>query len=340
MKTLIKFTMSILLCMLGQLNAASIKGEEREWTNKDGNTVKGKLADVDGDKIKVLIRGKIFDLNLQNLDQADRDYVNEMKPKPPAGAITEYEAVFADDEQRAFYKENDISSMVWNGDDPVKKLPFVLHVPKPRTQTRREFPIIIHLSGTGGIGKNNTSTVFQDAGGVAKTFFSDELQKKDPCYVMIPQAPREGAWFSASYTDPSDTLSWVVTALSHLMEDRRYSIDPDRVYITGLSMGGAGVYQAMAKFPDVFAAGIPISYVESHELFNEDNVGNMWVVLNSGDKGQPLSMLEDFKKRYRELGGKIKTTVYDRGGHDAWKTMLGDQEFRIWLFSQKRRDSR
>lgn len=355
MKTFINFLIVtlFLVCIPGLLPAAAVEGEQREWTRKDGQSVMGKLVDVDGDRIKVLIRGKVFDLNLQDLVQADREYVSQVstsspavanalkeKPKPPVGSIVAYKAEFSDDEQKAFYEENGIKSLMWKGGRPEQKLPFVLYEPETEIQSIDKLPMIIHLVGTGGIGRDNTKTVFNDAGGIAKTFFSDSLQRKNPCYVMIPQPPKTGAWFAACFTTPSETLSWVVIALRKLLEDPSYRIDPDRIYITGLSMGGAGVYQAMAKFPGVFAAGIPISYVESHELFNKSNVSNMWVVLNSGDEGQPLEMLEDFEKHYRRMGGKIRTTVYRKHGHDAWKAMLGEQDFRVWLFSRKKGDSR
>ena len=67
-------------------------------------------------------------------------------------------------------------------------------------------------------------------------------------------------------------------------------------------MGGAGAFQAMAKFPGFFAASVPISYVDTPKIFHEGNCGPIWIVINAGDRNYEERM-EEFKSHYRDVGG-------------------------------------
>jgi predicted peptidase len=315
--------------------AVPVKGKTRKWTNTDGKELIGKLIYIDADNVTLKLNGKNFTIATTTLSDSDKAYIKKMTPIPPAGKIEPYEATFKDDIQREYYKNNNILSLAWKGSEPNEKLPFILYSPDPHKH-KGKLPIIVHLSGTGGIGTDNVNPLFADGGGIAKTFLSDKLQRRNPCHVMIPQPARIGGWLGASYTEPADNLAWTMHALDHLLNNQAYNIDPDRVYITGLSMGGGGVYHALAKSPNKFAAGIPIAWAEDYKLFHKDNVGSpMWIVLNEGDKGQPVEMVREFRRQYIKLGGDVRVTIYNGGGHDAWSQLLGDQEFKTWLFRRK-----
>ncbi|MFT5632657.1 MAG: putative peptidase [Rubritalea sp.] len=333
-----KLHITILLVSLLSLcpvKAVPVRGETREWSRLDGNKVIGKLSEIHDESVTLKIKGRKYVITINTLSAEDIVYIKEMTPVPAAGTIGVYEAKFKNEAQKAYYEKHSIQSLEWKGKDPKEKLSFILYSPDPLKQGGK-LPIIIHLSGTGGIGNDNVKPLFEDGGGVAKTFLSDKLQKRNPCHVMIPQPSRIGGWLGASYTEPADNLAWTIIALDHLLGNPSYNIDPDRIYITGLSMGGGGVYHALAKFPNRFAAGIPVAWAETHELFHEVNVGSpMWIAVNSGDKGQPLDMIREFRREYQKLGGKARVTIYKAGGHDAWSKLLGDQKFRTWLFHRK-----
>jgi hypothetical protein len=63
----------------------------------------------------------------------------------------------------------------------------------------------------------------------------------------------------------------------------------------------------------------------------------MWIFLNKGDKAEGVDVAEQFTKKYKKLGGRIKITIYETGGHNAWDRALQDQDFRSVLFKQKRK---
>ncbi len=328
-KTIILLIYSLSLCTA---SAIPVKGKTRKWTSLAGKEIIGQLIDIDGENVTLRKNGAKFVIAVNTLSHEDNVYIKKMTPVPPAGKIESYEATFKDDAQREFYKSNNIQSLAWKGTEPNENLPFILYSPDPHKH-KGKLPIIIHLSGTGGIGKDNVKPLFEDGAGVAKTFLSEKLQRKNPCHIMIPQPARIGGWLGASFTEPADNLAWTIHTLDHLLSDPAHNIDPDRVYITGLSMGGGGVYHALAKFPNKFAAGIPIAWAETHELFHKDNVGSpMWIVVNEGDTGQPIEMVREFRTQYLKLGGDVRVTINETNGHDAWSLLLGDQKFNAWLF--------
>jgi predicted peptidase len=76
--------------------------------------------------------------------------------------------------------------------------------------------------------------------------------------------------------------------------------------------------------------------VDEGGSFNKDNVDSrLWLFLNQGDKAERVEVAEEFAKKYKRLGGRIKTTIYHSGGHNAWDKALQDQDFRSVLFKQK-----
>ena len=197
----------------------------------------------------------------------------------------------------------------------------------------KKLPLLVHLHGTGGIGQDNLRPI-SDGGGVVRMFMDKKFQGYQETYIMIPQTAAMSGWYALSPTDPSYALRAIVHAIRLLAETPGYRIDLSRIYVTGLSMGGAGAFQAMAKFPGFFAAAIPISYVDTPKIFNEGNVGPMWVVINSGDRNYE-ERLRDFRKHYLAMGGSIRISVNHRMGHDAWTSLLGDHKFRNWLFRRQ-----
>jgi len=306
----------------------------RKWTRADGKTVTAKLIDILDDQILLKARGRLYAIPLSKLSAADQTYIKSVTPVPPAGIIKNYPAKYKNKTQKKFVNTYNIKSLAWKDEEKNAILPFLLYVPEVNNRLRK-MPLIIHLCGTGGIGKDNSSQLFHDAGGVAKIFFSKKLQGSKPCCIMLPQPSHRGSWYSASFTEPSSDLQRTIYALQHLINDPTYPIDPDRIYITGLSMGGAGVYQALAKFPDTFAAGIPVSYVDNPIFFNKKNAHTpIWVAFNKSDQSLETYMV--FKRTYKKLNGEIRTSIFTNGGHNAWDKMLGSQKFKSWLFRKKR----
>lgn len=311
-------------------------GKMRTWTDSTGNQFVAKFVKIDGDSVLLDVRNQTFTIKLETLSEADQLFVKEFS-KPPAGVIDDF-AIQADSKLTAWLKENHMRSLQWKGKpdewhDEIN-LPFQLHVPpKEARKPGEKIPLLVHLHGTGGIGENNLQQL-GDGGEVSKTFMSKQFQEKQACYIMLPQTPRMSGWYALAYTDPSQDLKAIVHAIKLMAQSPDYDVDLSRIYVTGLSMGGAGAFQAMCKFPGFFAAAAPTSYVDVPSLFNSNNCGPMWVAVNAGDYRYEED-LKEFSEHYMSIGGEIKTSVFNNKGHDAWTQLYTDETFRNWLFQQK-----
>lgn len=311
-------------------------GKTRAWTDSSGNEFVAKLVRINEDSVLLDVRGQTFTIELEKLSKVDQTFIKGLT-KPAAGAISDFE-VHTDEKLTAWIKENHMRSLQWKGKpdewSDEMNLNFQLHVPpKEKRKFGEKYPLLVHLHGTGGIGENNLQQ-FGDGGEVAKKFMSKEFQEKQACYIMLPQTPRMSGWYALAYTDPSQELEAIVHAIKLMAQSPDYDVDLSRIYVTGLSMGGAGAFQAMAKFPGFFAAAAPTSYVDIPRLFNRNNCGPMWVAVNAGDYRYEED-LKEFTEHYISVGGTIKTSVFNNKGHDAWTQLYTDESFRDWLFQQK-----
>jgi predicted peptidase len=130
------------------------------------------------------------------------------------------------------------------------RLSFRLYQPQAKPANQRDgFPLVVFLHGAGERGANNISQITANQGGVA--FANPDRQASNPSYVLAPQAPIGGSW----------TAPAVQAALLELIDTvmASYPIDADRLYLTGLSMGGIGSFDILPKYPGKFAGALLIA---------------------------------------------------------------------------------
>ncbi len=117
---------------------------------------------------------------------------------------------------------------------------------------------------------------------------------------------------------------------------KEYHVDKDRVYLTGLSMGGFGTWALAAAFPGKFAALAPIcgggSPADAAKLARLP----IWVFHGAKDNTVPLKRSEEMVEALKAAGGHPKFTVYPDAGHDSWTATYDNPEFYQWLLAQKR----
>lgn len=128
---------------------------------------------------------------------------------------------------------------------------------KPKNyDATKKYPVVVALHGVGERGTNNTSQVnYEDLG---HPWIEDTVQAKVPHFVVIPQCPPAPfTWSNASATSAlSETGQGIINILDSLRREFP-GVDPNRFYITGLSMGAAGTYHLLKNKPGVFAAAVP-----------------------------------------------------------------------------------
>ena len=145
-----------------------------------------------------------------------------------------------------------------------------------------------------------------------------------PFIVLSPICPLESWW------DP-ETLA---TLLDHVCGDHR--VDPDRIYVTGLSMGGFGTWGLGLAFPDRFAAIAPICGGGSPYLADRIAHLPVWAFHGAKDSVVPLYESQRMIDALERCGARPKFTIYADAGHDAWTEAYTDTELTDWLLQHRR----
>lgn len=209
----------------------------------------------------------------------------------------------------------------------------------------KKLPLVIFLHGAGERGTDNQKQL----GNGSFLFTNVENQKKFPAYVVFPQCPEEDYWASAKvdrsqmplrldfdYTRPlTKSLQLVASLIEELK--RNESIDANRIYIAGLSMGGMGTFELVHHYPSLFAAAIPICGGGDTSLFDKKAAKiPMWIFHGDADGVVEVKysrMMVDRIKKYNE---EIKYTEYKNVNHNSWDYAFKEPDFLRWLFSNKK----
>ncbi len=305
--------------------------KERTWTSQAGTSVRAKLVAVNREVVRLATSVRTISVPIKNLVEKDQARARAAWPAD-LGTIADFPLEATGDERLTFLEANKIESKVWQrGED---RLPFLFH--KAESKRGEKPPLLIHLHGTGGIGKDNMTQLFKDAQGVSKSYFDPKLQGNSPFCVMIPQTGKYGGWATIIPDSPPRTMIWLTAAVQKMADAPDCPFDPKRVCLIGLSMGGQGVCHGMSKYPDFFAGGISISFVENPIIFSKQTVrkNNLWLVVNESDKSNSGDVLRNFQTTYRKLGGELRTSTEDGQGHNAWNNFIRGKEFRTWFFAR------
>jgi predicted peptidase len=123
-----------------------------------------------------------------------------------------------------------------------------------------------------------------------------------------------------------------------LLDDiiRTYRVDRDRVYLTGLSMGGFGTWDLAAAHPEKFAAIAPICGGGNPQNAKKLARLPIWVFHGAKDPTVPIERSREMVEALKAAGANVKFTVYPEAQHDSWTETYNNPEFYQWLLEQKR----
>lgn len=202
-------------------------------------------------------------------------------------------------------------------------LPYLLFVPKGYNASGSErWPLIIFLHGSGERGT--------DINAVKKNG-PPKLVESDPAFPFIVISPQLGP--SAHPDDP-----WQVGPLDALLDHvlKSLRVDPDRVYLTGLSLGGMATWSWAAAEPGRFAAIAPVSATADPRTACSLKSMPIWDF--HGDRDDVLDPKGDFDmvEAVRACGGHPRMTLYPDTGHSAWEGAYADPALWVWLLEQRR----
>jgi predicted peptidase len=218
-----------------------------------------------------------------------------------------------------------------------KKLPYRLLTP-PNYDPKAKYPLVVFLHGAGERGDDNQKQLVH---GVPE-FLTKENREKYPCFLVAPQCPEGAKWVEVDWSadshvmpkESSEPLRLTFGLIDALQKD--YSIDPKRIYITGLSMGGFGTWDAIARKPDLFAAAVPVCGGADEKTAERIAKLPIWAFHGAKDGAVKPSRSRNMIAALKKAGGDPKYTEYPDEGHASWVPAYKDADMLKWLFAQKR----
>lgn len=203
--------------------------------------------------------------------------------------------------------------------NPRYSMGYLLYLPADYGKSDGSFPMIVFLHGGGERGNNLSKLKVHGPPMLAE-------QRSDfPFIVVSPQLSLDNPRFD------SKSLAALLDSV-----EQRVRVDKDRVYLTGLSMGGGGTWQLAAHQPDRFAAIVPIcGYTDTRDAVRLKKM-SVWVVHGDADTAVPFPESEQMVDALRDAGANVKFTIFHGGPHDTWTTTYGMPEFYEWLLRQRR----
>jgi predicted peptidase len=209
-----------------------------------------------------------------------------------------------------------------------------LFVP-PAYNAAKKYPIVLWLHGANGRGSDNLAQI--SGGNYLGTHIwtAPKIQSKDPVFVLAPQVEITKTW-SRPHVNTGIPVSLRLALEILDSVEKEYSIDRDREYVAGQSMGGEGVWAVLAMARGRFAAAIALCSDGFEDQVPPDAKVPVWIFQGEAD---PIVSVEDVRKwvaALRQAGGSPKYTEVPGVGHKVWETAFANSDAATWLLSQRR----
>ena len=205
------------------------------------------------------------------------------------------------------------------------KLPYRVLAPA-KVDSAAKYPLVIFLHGAGERGSDNKKQLIHGM----KDFASDEIMAKYPAFVIAPQCPEGQKWVDIDWSAeshqmparPSDSMASVFDLIDSYIKTK--PVDPKRIYITGLSMGGYGTWDAIQRRPELFAAAVPICGGGDPILAKQIQVVPIWAFHGEKDEAVKVERSRQMIDALKGVGAEPKYTEYKGVGHDSWTQTYKD----------------
>jgi predicted peptidase len=194
---------------------------------------------------------------------------------------------------------------------------YLLHLPTGY-ENQESWPLILFLHGAGERGDDIE---------LVKKHGPPKLVSEGndfPFIIVSPQCPKE-RW-------------WQPTELSALLDEivKQHRVDENRIYVTGLSMGGFGTWSLAFYSPDRFAAIAPICGGGEAYWAKRFKKLPAWIFHGAKDTGVPLERSESMMAAMQKEEGDVRLTVYPEAGHDSWTETYNNPKLYEWFLEHRR----
>jgi pimeloyl-ACP methyl ester carboxylesterase len=203
---------------------------------------------------------------------------------------------------------------------------YLPYVPKDyNTDTIKKWPLIIYLHGGSDRGTDLKKLY---ASGIPDQIYRG---REFPFIIVAPQCPEHIRW---------STDNWFENFYKDVTT--KYRIDTNRVYLTGLSLGGSGTWYLAVKYPSKFAAIAPMSGFTSHIDFIDKNIDKLinipiWAFHGKVDNVVPFEETERIIKKLDGKNKDLRFTIEPDVGHWIHWLVYPNQELYDWFLKYDRR---
>ncbi|KIA98414.1 phospholipase [Flavobacterium sp. KMS] len=197
------------------------------------------------------------------------------------------------------------------------ELGYALHIP---ADIKEKKPLLIFLHGSGEKGTDIEKVKIHGP-------FKYLKDHKLDAYVLAPQCPEGEEW-------DAEVLYRLILKIQ-----KENNIDSDRIYVTGLSLGGWGTWNLAFAHPDMFAAIVPISgFVDLIQLEQTCKIAKIPTRIFHGlmDDVVNIDYAIAIYKELKKCNSNVELTIFDDAGHDSWSRVYDNQEIYDWMFKQVR----
>lgn len=205
-----------------------------------------------------------------------------------------------------------------------------------------KYPLVLFLHGGGERGTDNERQLTHGA----QMFLNPVNRERYPAFVLFPQCPSDGYWayisrplsFIPAEMPVDQPEAPPLRSVKQLLETcmEMPGVDDRRIYIIGMSMGAMGTYDLVARYPQLFAAAIPIcGTVNSMPLKNVKQVA-FRIFHGDADPIVPVDGSREAYKTLKEEGVSVEYIEFPGCGHDSWTPAFNYPGFMDWLFQQRK----
>ncbi len=218
-------------------------------------------------------------------------------------------------------------------------LPYRMLSPE-KTTAGQKYPLVVFLHGSGERGNDNEKQLIHGA----STFSNPANADKYPSYVVFPQC-KERSWtekynaqsFMPGAPEPQITKQEmaIVDLIKDLAKD--YPIDENRIYVVGISMGGIAAYDLACRYPELFAAAVPICGAVNPDRLSEARDVSFLIFHGEEDDEIPSICGREAYKSLSAVGATVDYIEFAGLGHDCWTSAFNYPTLLPWLYSQTKK---
>lgn len=226
-----------------------------------------------------------------------------------------------------------------------KVLPYRILYPENYDKSKK-YPLLMFLHGSGERDNDNEKQLIH--GG--KLFLNDANLKAFPAIVIFPQCPEEDSWVTIDVdrsaqpakfiVDYTKEARWPLVAANELVKAiaSEEAVDKSRIYISGLSLGGFGTFESVYRYPDLYAAALPICGGGDTNAYDQRvKKTAFWIFHGDADQAVPVQLSRDMQAKLKSLKTENKYSEYPGVQHNSWDNAFAEPEYLKWMFAHKRK---